>query len=307
MCPAIEREIFDAHVQHELEARLDFSEYSLCNGSLLVRNLETLEIRSRLCDGHIGHIDDGLLAHENVKSLLSQSRSLAGLARIVAEDMLGTQSVTCRTRSVWRVEGEQSRFDLRIRVPVVWAHELDRHELLLLTLSARALDLQEPARLVNRLLHRLRKSFSDCLDVVLELAYVEFVDENVDVMLLVLLEIDALAKFLHDAVHLCVLVSLAEIVVEHLIVLALSPHDDRSEDANLCLVDGNAHDLGAVILRLYLGHAVDDGIQDLLVRESLDLAIADEAVRMTDAREQYAEIIVDLGLCRHGRSRVVRV
>src|SRR6185369_15344727 len=78
-----------------------------------------------------GRLDDILAVDEHMQSLLAQALALAGLAEVVAEEVLGAESLAHRACAIGRVERKEARLDLGIREAVVGAHELDRHELLL--------------------------------------------------------------------------------------------------------------------------------------------------------------------------------
>ncbi len=115
------------------------------------------------------------------------------------------------------------------------------------------------------------------------------VDDDRDVVLVLLVELDALVKAPDLAVDPGAAVALEAELLELLLVLALAPADDgRADDEPRSL--GQRH------------HAVGD----LLDRLPLDRLAALGAVRVPDPRPEQAQVVVDLGHRADGRARVAR-
>ena len=113
------------------------------------------------------------------------------------------------------------------------------------------------------------------------------VDDNFNVVLLILLKLDALGKVINDAVSTHTDKAALARRLKLLLVLALPAAHHRRQNLNFRALR-------------HLHHPVDDLIDGLLA----DLSAADRAVRHTDARVQKAQIIVNF---RHRAYRGTRV
>ncbi len=120
------------------------------------------------------------------------------------------------------------------------AHEFGRDEVI--DVVARD-DAQESVGFVKSSLHRLVEALAERGSVVGDLGIVELVDEDVDVVLLGLGEDDLLSELLDLAVHPHFLISLAEHVVEELVIFALPSDDNRRIDLEEPVFHLDSHDL----------------------------------------------------------------
>ena len=118
----------------------------------------------------------------------------------------------------------------------------------------------------------------------------EPVDDDGDVVLELLVEVDVLLELAHLAVDLDAREAVGAQLLEELAVLALAPAHDRGDDAE-------------ARARLELADVVDD----LLHALPRDGPAALRAVRVADAGEEQAQVVVDLGDRAHGGPRVAGV
>lgn len=132
----------------------------------------------------------------------------------------------------------------------------------------------------------------DCLDQAWQrrLLQHDAVDDDLDVVLVLLVELEALVEAVHLAVDAHAREALLGQVLEELDELALSPaHDWRHDDDAIA------------------GRAVaHDAIRDLVGCLLLDDAAADRTVRGADACVEQAQVIVDFRRRADGRARVLR-
>ena len=197
---------------------------------------------------------------------------------------LHAETRTVRTRAVRRVEREESRRELLEREPAIHARERFRErELARRRALALRDDRDDTAREPQRRLDRIGQALADVG------LHHEPVDDDLDRVLLLLVEVDLLAQFDRLAVHADAREALLADLLEELRVLALAAANDGREQ------------LDARAFR-QLHHLVDD----LLARLRADLASAVVAMRVTDAREEQPQVVVDLGDRADRRARIAR-
>ncbi len=192
--------------------------------------------------------------------------------------------MAARARAVRRVEGEDARRELGQRHAVLRAREAlgeDQRRLLGLALAGHDLDLDEAVRHRERGLDRVRQPPAQ---VVL---HHQAIDDHRDVVLELLVQRDGLLEQPHLAVDARPREALAAQRLEHVLELALLAARDRR-------VDREARPL----------RQLHDLLDDLLGRLARDRPAADRAVRVPDAREEQAQVVVHLGDGADGRARV---
>ena len=189
-----------------------------------------------------------------------------------------------------RVEAEVPRRRLLERATVLGAGVLLAEDpVLLLLRGIGQVDEQDPLREAERRLDRVGHAagIRPRVAVVIGLAHDQAVDDDVDRVLVLLVELDVLVEVVEQAVdpdaHEAGLLRAGD----QLLVLALAVADERRHE----------HDPRP------LGQRVDL-VDHLLDRLALDLAAADRAVHAADAREEEAQVVVDLGDGPDGRARV---
>src|SRR3989344_3623349 len=89
-----------------------------------------------------------------MQCLFPQTGTLAALAWLGAEEILGAKTVTVRTSSVRRGKREKRGLDLRKREAVLRASPLRRHQVLFIS----NFDYQKPVRFIEGSLYSFRKS-----------------------------------------------------------------------------------------------------------------------------------------------------
>ena len=202
-------------------------------------------------------------------------------------DLAEAKAVAIGAGAVGSVEREVARLQVVHRVAMLGAGKRER---ILQKLARHALRVvavgKEPEphlalRELGGLLHALR----DAAERVL--AHDDAVDDDLDRVLDVLLELDLLVELADLAVHAHAAEALALEVLEELGVLALAAEDHGCEHEGAAAL-GVREDL--------IGHLVG-GL-------ALDHPAALGAVRRAHAREEQAQVVVDLGDGAHGGARV---
>ena len=105
---AVEAEIIEPDVEHELQAVADFFQDSGRDLALLRREFYLAHEVERIANGHRRKVHDVhsvlFAAEEHVESLLAQARAVTGRTRLVAHKMLCAETVTVGACAVRRVE-----------------------------------------------------------------------------------------------------------------------------------------------------------------------------------------------------------
>ena len=188
-----------------------------------------------------------------------------------------------RARPVRAVEREHPRRDLGIRDAALHAGEALAEIDLARVLAVEPFNLEQVVAVLEGNFQRVAQALLDSA------ADREAVDDHLDGVAEILIERDFFAQFAHRAVDLDPHEAGAPQIAQLLAILALAVAHDRREHVNPRAL-GPRHD------------AVDDLLHALL----RDLAPAVVAERMADAREQQAQVIIDLGDGGDGRARIAR-
>jgi hypothetical protein len=209
-----------------------------------------------------------------------------------------------RTRAEGRVEREQPRLEFLEREPAVRACEGFAERQLLLRLRIRFLGRRrhrdvaaarlrlvdglvehgrDAARKTQRRLDRVGQALADIG------LHHEPVDDDLDRVFLLLVEIDLVTQLFDLAVDPDAREALFADLLEQLRVLALAPANHRREELDARAL-GQRHHL----------------IDDLFGALGAHFATALVTVRLPDAREQQAQVVVDLGDGADRRTRVAR-
>ncbi len=194
----------------------------------------------------------------------------------------GPQPVACLTCAVRRVEREVPRRELVERQPTVGAGEVLREGLNLFVALVR--DNRDRGDALGELQGLLDRVGDPPPDIGL---CDQPVDHDLDRVLEVLGQPDRLGELPDLTVDPGARIALAAQLFQKLAVLALATTDDRREDLEPRAL-GERHDL----------------IDDLLGRLAPDRPAAVVAMRMSDPREQHAQVVVDLGDGADRRPRV---
>ena len=208
--------------------------------------------------------------------------------RLRVHDLAKSQAVAVRAGAIGRVEGEVARLEVVHGVAVLGAgkgkrvrEQLSGHALRVVAVGHEVEAHAAPGEL-GGLLHGL----GDAPEAVL--AHHDAVDHHLDAVAVLLLEANLLvAELAHLAVDAHAGEALAAQILEELGVLALAIKDHRCQDqgtASLC--------------------ALEDLVGHLVGGLARDGASALGAVRGADAREEQAQIVVDLGDGAHGGAGV---
>src|SRR5208282_3834398 len=185
--------------------------------------------------------------------------------------------------AVWTVEREHPRRDLGIRNSAIHAREALAEVDSRVVLRIHALDLEQVLPVLERHFQRVGKALFDSA------ANREPVDYHLDRVALVLVERDLLAQLANRAVDLDPHEAGAPQLAHLLPIFALAIADDRREHVD-------SRPLGPT-------HDPIDDLLDALLR---DLTAAVVAMGAADAREQQAQVVVDLGNRADRGTRVVR-
>ena len=234
----------------------------------------------------LGDRRDDLLEPAERELPVRQQRPLGDRDRAVRDDQVGVdlargpEPVARRARPVGAVEREDARLDLGQRDAAVDAGEL------LAEGEGGPVGELDVDEAVGELGGGLDGVGQPPPQPVL---HHEPVDDDGDVVLVLLVEVEALVELAHLAVDLDAREAVGAQLLEHLAVLALAAAHQRRDDAE-------------ARPRVELAHLVDD----LLHRLPGDGAPAVRAVRVADARVEQAQVVVDLGDGADGRARVAR-
>ncbi len=155
--------------------------------------------------------------------------------------------------------------------------EVDEHE-----------TIRQAQRRLDRVGHAARIGSWAALVLLRSVAHDETVDDDVDAVLVLLVEADLLVQLAQVAVNPHAHEARLLRAGQHLLVLALPVAHEWRHD----------HEPGPV-------RQVVEPIDDLLHRLPLDLATADGAMHAPDAREEEAQVVIDLGDRADGRARVL--
>ncbi len=282
---AIERKVFDADIEHELQPVFDFLQNNLGNGLLSSGELELEKKIHCVSDRKRGEVHDvyafsfsGLaalierrfhIAQENMERFIAQTRALALRAWLIAKEMFRAEAVTFRAGAVGRVKREKARLNFRIGKTIIRTHELSRNELLFEFAGSKAgrFDAQQAVRLMQSALDRFCQPLADIgfRFRIGKFSNEKLIDKHIDVMLFIFREDDLLAEFFHFSIDFHFLVAFAEKIIEELIVFAFAADDDRRKDADLQIRDLDTHDLFAMLGVVSISDRVENCIQNLFL------------------------------------------
>ena len=229
--------------------------------------------------GHQDRVGKAALVHAGLPSE-DRDRTLIDGPCVIRDDQLRREfHAVAESRAVGAcaeriVEGETPGLDLRHTDPAVRAGKTLRE---LHHLAVHHVDLQKSFRQLQRVLDGIRKS---PLDPLLD---DQSVDHDLDIVLDVLLQFDVLGHVVEIAVDAKAHIAGPSGPVDDLLVFALPPADDRSQDL----------DPGAL-------RELHNAVHHLVYGLSCDLPAAVGAVGNADPRVEQPEIVVDL---RHGSHR----
>ena len=206
-----------------------------------------------------------------------------------------TQTITRRASAVRRVERKRVRLDLGKRLSGRRIDELLGEEHVLpLAVRLDDVDQQLALAVLEGELHRVGQALLERFVLMRAGLDAQAVDDQLDVVLHVAVELDLLLELVHLTVHAGAHETLLQVPLEQVFVGALAVLHQRREQQDA--------DFRGGVLR---GRKRRDGVHDFLHGLAAQTLSGGGTARMAHAREQQAQVVVDLRDGAHGRTRVV--
>src|SRR3989344_957403 len=225
------------------------------------------------------------------------------------EERFSTEPVTLWAGAIRAIERKQSGFDFRKRCAVLRTNEFGRERL---EGAVGVLYLDQTVGLFKRELEGLGEPLARRARILSKFRDEDAVHHRVDVVTLVTIEDYLLPERLGLAIHHHTLVTLAEQVVEELVILALAAHDYRRIDSNRTLIYHHSHYI-SLVLHSFSGvesgipllHARENHFYHLFFRQPDDGHVVMDAIGLTGPRVEHAQVVVNFGHGGHRRARGV--